>query len=223
MGETHSNNTLCFDAFELGTLSAHKAQGIYAFPSLVTTGFGFGSHGEVAMEVEPSVLEPLGWSSRGEQVESGARLCATNMAPEALERASILIGQNLQENGLGDDVTIHEVHGKETGASVTFFAQFERGVGTGSAMMQRGMTINQTISRAWENFEKWYQTKATVDTFLADQILIPACLCESKSVFTIPEVTRRLTTMAWVIKQFLPIHITILGREGEPGTVTVEW
>ncbi len=29
-------------------------------------------------------------------------------------------------------------------------------------------------------------------------------------------------TMAFVIKQFLPIKITIIGREGEAGTVTVE-
>ena len=28
--------------------------------------------------------------------------------------------------------------------------------------------------------------------------------------------------MAWVIKQFMPIAITVLGDEGGPGTVTIE-
>jgi RNA 3'-terminal phosphate cyclase (ATP) len=77
------------------------------------------------------------------------------------------------------------------------------------------------VDQAIEQFLEWYQTSATVDPFLADHLLLPAVLCEEPSLFTVSRVTPRLLTMAWVIKQFFPIHLTILGIEGEPGTVRI--
>ena len=78
------------------------------------------------------------------------------------------------------------------------------------------------VDQAVRNFDEWFSTEATVDLFLADQLLPIAALAEGRTVYTTPKVTRRLVTMAWVIKQFMPVHITIKGGEGYPGTVTVE-
>lgn len=78
------------------------------------------------------------------------------------------------------------------------------------------------VDQAVRNFDEWFSTEATVDSFLADQMLPIAALAEDRTVLTTPRITRRLVTMAWVIKQFVPVHITVKGDEGYSGTVTVE-
>lgn len=83
------------------------------------------------------------------------------------------------------------------------------------------MKIETVVEHAIDAFLPWFKSEATVDPFLADQILLPAAIAESPTTYTTSRVTQRLITMAWVIKQFLPIHITVFGRDGEPGKVTI--
>jgi RNA 3'-terminal phosphate cyclase (ATP) len=77
---------------------------------------------------------------------------------------------------------------------------------------------------AQEAFEKafeWMACAATVDSFLADQILLPLVFADGPSVISVPRLTQRLLTAIWVVKQFAPIHITVRGVENGPGSVTI--
>jgi len=222
VGETHNNNTLTFDTFERVTLAAHRRQGLYAFPNLITAGYGYAARGEIAMEVEPSALEPIVLANRG-SLRAARAVVAGSEVPQAMVED---VANQITHRGhsLGIDIEAEAIlsRGRGPGVSVTIWAEFEAGIGSASATMQRGMNLANTLERAWEGFQAWYQTDATVDAFLADQLLVPAALADGRSVWRTPIITRRLQTMAYVIKQFLPIKITILGREGEAGTVTVE-
>jgi RNA 3'-terminal phosphate cyclase (ATP) len=221
-GETHANNALSYDAFERITTHAWERAGLCCFPVLTSSGFGFGTRGQVSIDVEPSAIEALEWDIRGGLVRIGAVITVTEMAKEASERAAAMVRTKLGDGRIEPEIDIVEVHGREPGLSVTFWAEFESGLGSGSAVHQRGMNLAAVVERAWDSFEAWFSSKATVDPFCADQILLPAILAEGKSSFTTPCITRRLTTMVWVIKQFMPIRLTVLGREGEPGSVTVD-
>ncbi len=66
------------------------------------------------------------------------------------------------------------------------------------------------------------KTDATVDPYLADQLLLAAISAEGETTFKTSSLTQRFLTMAWVIKQFVPIHITVKGKEGDPGLVTIK-
>lgn len=221
-GETHNNNTLTFDAFERSTLAAHRAQGLYAFPTIISAGFGYAGRGETLLEIEPSALEPIHWPERRAIVSAGAVVTTVEQSSGFVSDALSGCLKHLQESGLGDQVDHIPLAGPEPGLSVTFFANFERGSGSSSSVMQRGGQAAATVKRAWEPFAEWLATDATTDPFLADQILPLAALAEGKTTYTTPLVTRRLLTMAWVVKQFFPIHLTIKGREGAPGTITIE-
>lgn len=221
-GETHNNNTLGYDAFERTTLLAHRAQGLYAFPSLVSTGFGYGGRGEVHVDIEPSALEPIHWPDRGELKQSGAVITMSEVGQNVVQETVSAVGKLMEDHGLTGELEQHVIRGREPGASVTFWATFERGAGSGAAVLQRGQSATGMVQRAWMNFSGWYQSPATVDAFLADQLLLLAAFTDGKSVYTTPQITRRLGTMAWVIKQFSPVAITIKGREGEPGLITVQ-
>lgn len=221
-GETHNPNTLVFDAFAKSTCAAHRAQGLYLFPSLSSAGFGYGGRGEFTMDIEPSALEPLAWGNRGDLLACGAEVSCVDMAPRFSSDAVSLSGQLLTKRGLQGEASFHELSGPEPGLSVTFWAQFERGTGSFTSVMPKGGRADRTIDHAWGQFEAFLDHTATVDPYLADQLLILACLASGKTTFTTPVVTRRLSTIAWVIKQFRPIHLTLKGREGTPGTLTID-
>jgi RNA 3'-terminal phosphate cyclase (ATP) len=221
-GETHNSNTLSFEPFERVTLEAHRQQGIYAYPRLLSGGFGFGTQGKLALEVEPSV--PLGfkWQERGELKRLHAVIATSELPDEVEGRGASQADLLLKENGLSGDIETLRVPSKGPGAYATFYAEFDNGLGSGACAGQRGMRMEAVVKNAFEAFWEWFSTNATMDPFLADQILIPAALAETPTAFTTNRVTRRLTTMVWVIKQFLPIHITVLGSENQPGTVKIE-
>lgn len=221
-GETHGESTLSFDPFDRVTGAVHRQQGLYFFPTLSRAGYGPGSHGEIRLEVEPSALEPVRWERRGELEECRIVVTTSGLDPEIAERG-VEYGQRLfQQRGLEAEVEVNEISSREPGAFITILAKFETGMGAGTAIAKKGVRMESVVDRAFDNFDLWFDGDAAVDHYLADQMLIPAALAEGPSAYTTPRITRRLITMAWIIRQFMPIHITIHGREGEPGRVTVD-
>ena len=221
-GETHNQNTIGYDAFERSTLALMRRFGLYVAPRLVAPGFGYGGHGEVAAEVEPSSLEPVDWPARGELRSVQAVVTGGDMPADALEKAAKRIRALADERGLAVETETVALASRTKGATVTVWAEFETGLGSGTAALRRGTQIEDVADAAFHRFLDWFDTEATVDAFLADQVLLVAAQTDGRTVLTVPKITRRLTTMAWVVRLFLPIHITILGRLGEPGTLTIE-
>ena len=88
-------------------------------------------------------------------------------------------------------------------------------------MGTRGLRMEHLVQNSFESLLRWMATDATVDPYLADQLLLPACFAEEPSVFKTPRLTKRFLTGVWVVKQFLPIHITVKGKEDGPGTVSI--
>ncbi len=221
-GETYNPNTLTFDAFERSTLAAHRKQGLVAYPNLIKAGFGYGAKGEVALEVEPSGLQSVDWSKRGALL-GGQAIIVTSELPENVgERGVAESERTFKSIGIAAECEAIEVHSREPGAFVTLIVSFEKGMASFPAIGARGVRIEQIVQRAFEPLQPWLSSDATVDPYLADQLMLPAALAEGKTSYKTSLITQRLITTAWVIKQFLPIHITILGREGEPGTITID-
>jgi len=222
LGETHGSNTLGYDAFERVNMSVHRAQGVCCFVSHEWAGFGSGTKGEMSMEMEPSVPLGVAWPERGELKRCAAILSYSEVAASTAERGVKRLNELFSERKLVAEVEAIPVRSRGSGVTVTVWAEFERGWGSGTSNGGRGLKIETVVENAFRSFDEWFSTNATVDSFLADQMLILAALAEGKTVYTTPCVTRRLVTMSWVVKQFMPVHITLKGEEGYPGTVTVE-
>lgn len=221
-GETYNNNALSYDAFERVTLAAYRKQGLYAYPHLLWAGFGFGGKGDVEVEVEPSALEPLDWRTRGKLIGCHARVVLADLTDDIGTRAKSHLEALFRGRNTPVQVEVAQVKAKMPGMHVTVWAEFERGLGCGTFNGQRGVKTERVAENAFESFWEWFASEATVDPYLADQLLVPAVFAPGRTTFTTPFVTKRLLTMAWVIKQFLPIAITIVGQEGFPGTVTID-
>ncbi len=220
-GETHGHRILSFDYFANATVVALRRFGLYAFPEIVSAGFGRGSAGEIKLEVEPSALSGVDWSERGE-LRCCRAIVVTAQVGETVGDRGVSHLERLAHNA---DVPIQtewvEVPSKGSGAFATVWAEFERGMGGATAMGRRGVRIEAVAQQAFEGFQSWLRSGATVDQHLADQILLAAAIAEGETEFTVDRLTQRFLTMAWAIKQLLPIRLVVRGQEGVFGEVHI--
>ena len=221
-GETYGQNVLTFDYFSSVTLMALRKLGLYAYADLVSAGFGRTSRGEVCLEVEPSHLEAVQWVDRGQLQRIRATVVTAELPDPVAERGIAHLARLGYYANVSVETESVAVRARSPGAFATVWAEFERGFGGATATGTRGVRMEAVVQSAFETFMEWFKTDATVDPFLADQILLPAVLADGETTFTVSKLTPRFQTIAWVIKQFLPIHITIKGHEGEPGSVVIK-
>lgn len=221
-GETYGTNSLSYDAFANVTLPALRKVGLYAFPELLTAGFGRESLGTVALDIEPSSLQGLQWTDRGRLQRIQAAVVTSGIPDSIGERGVAHLKRLAQNTGIQMAIEHLPVASRQAGAYVATWAHYDRGFGGGSAMGSRGLRIESLAQLAFEELNDWMATPSTVDPFLADQMLLPLVLAEGESAFTVSRLTQRFLTCVWVVKQFTPIHITIRGPENGPGSVTIK-
>ncbi len=220
-GETYGAHSICFDYFSNVTLAAQRALGLYAFPEQVRAGFGREGGGELSVEVEPSALNGVLWSRRGDLVAARA-VIAIGELPMTVAHRGLAHLTNLGNNSkLPLEVEIIPVDARKPGLCITCWTEFENGIGGATAVGAKGIRVEAVAQSAFEDMLDWVRSECTVDSYLADQLLPTMVAAEGESVFTVSRITKRFLTIVWVIKQFLPIHITIKGAEGEAGEIAV--
>ncbi len=220
-GETFGTNALSYDYFANVALTALRKIGIHAFPDLVRAGFGRESNGQVALDVEPSPISNIEWTDRGalKEVRAVVTLCALpSSVGDRIASHLIRMGNS---SGVKIKPEIREVEGSGRGAYVTTWAEYQRGIGGGTAIGAQGVRAETVAQQAFEELLDWMSGSSTVDPYLADQLVIPLAFAEGSSSFTVSRLTKRFLTIVWVIKQFLPIHLTVRGTENGPGVVTI--
>jgi RNA 3'-phosphate cyclase len=221
VGETYGANTLTYDYFAEVTLAGARRMGLYAYPSLVVSGFGREAFGEVHLEVEPSAVHGVEWKDRGSMRRCQGLIVSSQLPAAIGARAVQHLERLAQFSGLPLELQARDVPGSNPGLIVTLWAQFERGLGGVASVGQRGVRVETVAQGAFESLSGFLSSDATVDAHLADQLLLLAILAEGPTTFTVPRLTKRLLTMIWVIKQFTPIHIVVQGAEGRPGMVSI--
>ncbi len=174
------------------------------------------------MDVEPSALSGIDWSSRGRLIGCHATITTSELQANVSTRAIGHLTSLARHANIPLEIESNPVDSRSAGAFVTLWATFEHGMGGATGMGRRGLKIESLVQGAFEDFTDWLSGDATVDPYLADQLLVAACLAEGETSFSTSNLTPRFLTSVWVIKQFLPIHITVRGSENQPGTVVVK-
>ena len=220
-GETHGANAISYDAFANVTLEALKQMGIYAYPEIERAAFGRDSAGHVSLDIEPSATAGLMWAERGALKGLYAAVTTSHLPPNIADRGVNHLKRLAQSANVPIEIEHADVPAKGPGAFITVWAKYERGLGSGTAMAMRGMRMEAVAQAAFEEVFDWMASNATVDPYLADQIILPLALAGAPSIISVPRLTTRLLTIIWVIKQFMPIHITVKGKENEPGVISI--
>lgn len=221
VGETYAHNNLSYDYFEGVTLAALRRFGLYASARQTLAGFGWGARGQVDIEVEPSGMEGVHWEQRGRLLSLRGVISTGELIRTIGQRGAEHLAALADSAKLPIEIETVEVPSKGPGAFVTLCAEFEGGVGGSVAMGQKGVRMEAVVQRAFQGFMEWYVSSATCDSHVIDQLILPAVFAAGSTHLTTHRITPRLLTTVWVVKQFLPLHLTVRGRENEAGTVTL--
>jgi RNA 3'-terminal phosphate cyclase (ATP) len=218
-GGTHVPFAPTYEYFRSVTLPAMALAGVVGVTSMSSAGYPPKGGGVVDLEIEPSALNGFEWDSRGEMVACKAFVVGSELPDVVLKRGVSHLNNLCKKDALAMDIESVKPSSRAPGAAVTCIAIFERGFAGYQSIGERGKPMETVCEEAYSDLMVWLNGDATVDEFLADQMLVPAAFAGEKCCFKTQRITPTLTTAAWVIKQFMPAKITILGKEGEPGTV----
>lgn len=220
-GETYGHHSLGFDYFQQVTCVALGKLGLFAAPDQELAGFGRDAAGRISVDIEPSALQGLDWSARGKLKGCFATIASAEMPVSIAERGIAHLAALAARARVPLETQMIRVDSRSPGIFVTLWAECERGMGGATAMGRRGTRIETLCQAVFGDLTRFLEGDATVDAYLADQLLVAACLAEGETTLKVDEITERLTTMVWVIKQFLPIRITIRGSQGDPGSIAI--
>lgn len=178
--------------------------------------------GDVSLSIEPA--EEI---SAADLTERGRLLKVTGIS--ALSNLPLSIAERQRDRGyrlmrtMGLDADIEIIDAPSIGKGTLFFilAEFEN-IRTGfSALGSIGKRAETVAEEAANQFRKYYSSDGALDPHLADQAVPYLALSKAPSTFTTSIITGHLLTGIWVTERFLPVKISIEGREGGFGRVEI--
>jgi RNA 3'-terminal phosphate cyclase (ATP) len=200
-------------------LPALATMGVRATATLRRWGWYPAGGGELEATIERA--DSLG----GLSAEPGAAppdiigLSAVSRLPGSIaERQRRRAEERLGAAGLCASIAIEEDQGALGPGTVLFLAV--PGRAGFSALGRRGLPAEQVADAAVDQLLAWNASGAAVDEHLADQLVPFLALGRTGSTLTCPRLTSHLTTVAWVVRHFLPATIAL--DEGPPARVRID-
>ena len=135
------------------------------------------------------------------------------------ERAAL---QALRSNNVNARIQVVDAPSKGQGTVVFLWAEFENSSAGFTALGELGKPAERVAEEAASQLLGFLQSEAALDQYLADQLVLPLALAAGPSEFTTESVTHHLLTNAWVVNQFFPGRVRVVGEEGQPGSCTIE-
>jgi RNA 3'-phosphate cyclase len=145
-------------------------------------------------------------------------LSAVSRLPRSIaERQRRRALERLAAAGVSAEIAVEEDHTACGPGTFIFLAL--RGRAGFAALGRRGLRAEEVADAAVEPLLSYLAGDAAVDDHLADQVLPLLALAGQEAHFTCPAISLHLTTVAWVVQQFVPVEIELAG--GSPCRVHV--
>lgn len=220
-GETFGNHALSYDYFVGVTVPALSRLGLYTNVDLEVAGFGRESQGRIRAEIEPSAIQGAELDQRGKLLEARGRVSFSQLPTTIAQRGVSHLNSLSMAAKIAFEAEAVEVESASPGIFLTTWLQFEHGFAGFTTMGSRSVRVESLAQNVVNGMLDFISSGDTIDPFLADQIVLTAVFADGPTVFKVPTLTKRFLTIVWVIKQFVPIHITVRGRENGPGEVRI--
>ncbi len=234
-GGTHQDHAPSFHYLALVWAPAVARLGFKFDLELQAAGFYPKGGGEFTARVEPAhPMPPLDLRHRGTLQDVEVLSMVGGLGYEIADRQAARALRGLREAGISAQAERVPVPAhRSKGGHVLIVSTFERTRAGHGAVSGRERTPEQTADDAVRSFRGHLAGGAAVDRNLGDQLLLPAALVAAKIVpppegvvpttrYTVAAVTKHLTTNAEVIRRFLDVEISVLGREEDEGEVRVQ-
>jgi len=142
----------------------------------------------------------------------------TNLPADIAQRMANRTANLLREEGLQPAVRPLRARGPGPGAGIFLWLP-QAGFGR---LGHKGYAADKVAEDAVAELLAFIDNEsAAVDHHLADQLLIPMALANGRSTFTTHLLSSHTLTNTSIVRQWLDVDVTISGRDGEPGSVSV--
>ncbi len=176
--------------------------------------------GEVEAAVKPSSSLDPSLLNQPFELKRITGISTSSRLPDHVRlRQKRRLETRLQKAGIEAEIALLDVPALNPGSFVFLCAQGRGSVAGFSSLGARGKPAERVADEAVDALLYFLDSRAVLDSHLADQILIYLATMPGKHTFTTSSLTQHLRTNAWVIEQFLPVQFEILGKLGEPGSV----
>ncbi len=234
-GGTHHQYSPTFHDLALVWAPAVARLGFQFEVALQAAAFYPAGGGEITAVIRRAhSMPPLDLRHRGtlEQVEVVAMV--GGMSFVVAERLAERALRKLRDIGVAADATRVPVPARRSaGSHLLLVASFERTRAGFGALGDRGQTPDRAADEAVAACARFLHGGAAVDIHLGDQLLLPAAILAAGLVpappgivpatrYTVSAVTKHLLTTAEVVRRFLDVEISVVGREEEEGEVRVQ-
>jgi RNA 3'-terminal phosphate cyclase (ATP) len=178
--------------------------------------------GEVRCTIQPTAkFSALDLTDKGRLLRLSGISAVSNLPDSIAERQGSQAVKVLKSKGFSPEIELLQAPSIGQGTFLFLKAEFENSVAGFGALGERGKRAEKVAQEACDEFLQFMQSEAAVDPHLADQLIPYLALADGKSTFAVSKITKHLLTNIWVVKQFLPIEISVEGQEGAGGKVMV--
>lgn len=234
-GGTHQDHAPSFHFLALVWAPAVARLGFKLELGLQAAGFYPEGGGEFSARVEPAhPMPPLDLRHRGTLQEVEVVSMIGGLPYEIADRQASRALKRLRAAGIAAEAERVPVPARQSkGSHVLLVSTFDRTRSGHGAVGGRERSPEATADAAVDAFRDHLSRGGAVDLHLGDQLLLPAALLAAGFVppppgvvpatrYTVAAVTRHLTTCVEVIRRFLDVEVTVIGREDEEGEVRVQ-
>ena len=184
-----------------------KKMGIQAELEIIRPGYVPKGKGIIEIEVEPvEKLKPFNPIEQGKITSiNGIALSSHLEEKKVSQRMAQECRKILSSQGYKVEIKeIYDESSLQEGAALAIYADTSSGSVIGSDKAGRPGRRSESIGRyVAQNFMEDINTGATVDRYIADQLIIYAGLAEGISRYSIPRITEHVETNLWLIEEFL--------------------
>jgi RNA 3'-terminal phosphate cyclase (ATP) len=204
-----------------------KQMGIQAELEIIRPGYVPKGGGIIKIEVEPiEKLKPINLIEQGKITNiNGIALSSHLEEKKVSHRMAEECQKILSSQGYKVEIEeIYDTSSLQEGAALAIFAGTSSGSVIGADRAGRPGRRSESIGRyVAQNFMEDVTTGATVDRYIADQVIIYAGLAEGTTRYSIPRITEHVETNLWLIEEFLGSRAKISGNLIEIEGIGFKW
>jgi len=192
---------------------ALKSMGITAELNIIRPGYVPRGGGIIEVGVEPvrGKLKPIRLPAQGKVTQiQGIALSSHLRERKVSERMAAKCNEVLKSQGYRANIElVHDTSALQRGAVLALYAETSSGCIIGADRAGAPRRTSEDIGRSVANsLTEDLSTGATVDRYLADQLIFYAALADGVSLYRIPRLTEHVETNLWLVE-------TILGAKTE--------
>jgi RNA 3'-phosphate cyclase len=221
-GGTHVPWSPSFHYLQRHWLPVMRRIGFAVDLKLTAAGFYPQGGGEIRSEIRPaSQLTALTLTERGACKRIHGISAVARLDARIAERQRAQAARRLESSGVPVDIRVEQLAAGSPGTMLLLMAEFEAARWAFCALGARGKPAERVADEAVDACFAFQASGAAVDSFLADQLILPLALVPGVSTLRTACITPHLITNVEVVRAFLPVDIVVEGLLGQPGIVRI--